>query len=96
MTGAGGIKCAFSVAWVLSGASLLMISDDYPGGYERMAGYAAVLFVAGVLVGIGGLLAGTVSRRRKASALGGIGGRGLYFSGVVFRFLVGFFVGRAR
>jgi len=38
MTSASGIKSAVSVAWVLSGVSTVMISDDYAGGYERMAG----------------------------------------------------------
>jgi len=45
-----------------------MISDDYPGGYERMAGYAVVVFVAGLLVGSGGLVAATLWQRGKISA----------------------------
>jgi hypothetical protein len=68
MTPASAIKSAFSVAWVLSGVSPLMISDDYRGGYKRMAGYAVVVFVAGLLVGSGGLLAATVWQRGKVSA----------------------------
>ena len=68
MTAARAIKNTFSVAWVLSGASLLIISDDYPSGYETMTGYAAILFAAGVLVGLGGLLAATIWLRGKISA----------------------------
>ena len=68
MTAARAIKSAFSVAWVLSVVSMLMISDDYPGGYETMAGYSAVVFVVGLLVGSGGLLAATVRQRGKISA----------------------------
>lgn len=68
MTAARAIKIAFSAAWVLSGASLLMISDDYPSGYERLVGYAVILFVAGVLISIGGFLAGALWQRGKISA----------------------------